>query len=165
MMTGAEAAEKDADRVEATQKVAEQAWLQRAAEEAAIGDELLTGIAAADDSTSESSASEVDEVVFATPMSPPQAVTPEASRKRTLTLVMRTPDKPRKAPTRPSTPTASEAQMLHSTPLEPTEPPASTAPARLDGRTRREGKNTAYIRAMAIERGRGRGGRGGSGRA
>jgi hypothetical protein len=145
----------------------ETAQRQRIAEETAINDELLTGInAAAEESTSESNASEVAEVIFTGRISPlVKAYTPEveALRKRTLTLVMRTPDKPRAPPVAPtmiSTSTTFEAQSLHYTPLQPTELPASTAPARLDGRTRREGKNSVYMRAIAIERGRGRGGRG-----
>jgi hypothetical protein len=79
-----------------------------------------------------------------------------------------TPDKPRTAPVAPATPSnliTSEAQDIRSVPLEAHELPASTAPARLDGRVRQEGKNSEYIRAMAIERGRGRGGRGRGGRA
>jgi MULE transposase domain len=164
MLTGAEAAVKDADKQEK-----EEARLQtivKAAEDA-IDDELL-----ASDSASE--ASEVAEVVFSTRVSPPRRPsTPEAEvevalRKRTHTLVMRTPDKPRPAPVAPATPSnliTSEAQDLHSVPLEAHELPASTAPARLDGRVRREGKNSEYVRAMAIERGRGRGGCGRGGRA
>jgi hypothetical protein len=169
MMTGAEAAEKDADKAEATAKAEEELQLQGTAEEAAraaetaIDDELLAGIeGAAEFSDSESGASEVTEIVFATPISPlARPITPGA-RKRTHTLVMRTPDKPRAAPV-PLTLSASisEAHGLYPTPLEPAEMPANTAPARLDGRKRREGKNSEYIRAMAIERGRGRGGRGG----
>jgi hypothetical protein len=162
MLTGTEAAVKDADKQEK-----EEARLQIIvkAAEAAIDDELL-----ASDSASE--ASEVAEVVFSTRVSPLRRLTtPEtevALRKRTHTLVMRTPDKPRPAPVAPSTPSnliVSEVQDLHPVPLESHELPISTAPARLDGRVRREGKNSEYIRAMAIERGRGRGGRGRGGRA
>jgi hypothetical protein len=148
MLTGAEAAEKDANAAEAAE--AAEAAKGRAVQEAetAIDDELLAGIeaAAAAESSSESSASEVAEIVFTTPISPLQ-------RKRTHTLVMRTPDKPRATLFVPTTPT------------ESIELPVSTAPARLDGRARREGKNAEYIRAIDIVRGRGRGGRGGHGNA
>lgn len=173
MMTGAEAAERDADAAEAIKNRAmkekeaqeqiqctvEETDTTIAAVEAVIDDELLA---------SDSEASEIAEVIFATPVSPlARPSTPDISRKRTLTLVMRTPDVPRAAPVAPTTPLdtiVSKAQDFHSSPLEAHEIPASTAPARLDGRQRREGKNSEYIRAMAIERGRGRGGRGGRGR-
>lgn len=175
MLTGAEAAERDADRDEATVRIEERLQLQRGVEaeaaEASIDNELLTGIeAAAAELEADSEGSEVAEVVFCTPISPPQglmlpparSITPEtasASHKRTLTLVMRTPDRPRAAPVpiSPSIPFVSKAQYPHSTAPEAHEVPISTAPARLDGRVRREGKNSAYIRAMSIERGRGRG--------
>lgn len=159
MMTGAEAAEKDANKAEAIAKAY-----------TTTNDELLT---------SDSEASDVLEELFSTQISPPRVsmlpparpTTPQEatpSRKRAFTLVMRTPDKPRAAPVFPTTPLkaiTSEAQILNPTPPDPLEIPASTAPARLDGRTRREGKNSEYIRAMTIERGRGYGGRGGRGRA
>lgn len=153
MMMGAEAAERDANAAEAIQNRAmkekeaqeqiqltvEETETTMAAVEAVIDDELLA---------SDSESSEINEVIFATPVSPlVRPSTPDISRKRTLTLVMRTPDAPRAAPVAPTPPEAHEI-------------PASTAPARLDGRRRREGKNSEYIRAMAIERGRGRGGRG-----
>jgi hypothetical protein len=97
-----------------------------------------------------------------------EGITPEAeaARKRSFTLVHRTPDKPRAAPVAPTTPSAAilcEASPVALTPQELVEIPASTAPARLDGRPRREGKNSVYEKVMAIERGRGRGGRGGRG--
>ena len=85
--------------------------LQRVAE-AVIDDELLAGIKAATESEMDSDSSEVTEVVFATPISPPRStapllartVTPESSRKRNITLVMRMPDKPRAVPVPHSTP-------------------------------------------------------------
>jgi hypothetical protein len=164
MLTEAEAATRDADKQE---KLETEAYRLQGTTEATIDDELPAGIdTAAAESDSESSAREVNEVVFAMPISPTRPITPEvlqANRKRPFTLVMRTPDKPRAAPVAPTTPSipiTSEAQGLHLTPLKPVEIPVSTAPARLDGRTRREGKNSEYIRAMMIERGRGRGGRG-----
>jgi hypothetical protein len=89
-----------------------------------------------------------------------ETVEAEVTRKRTYTLVMRTPDQPRAAPAS----IASEAPDLYLAPLEAHELPASTALAMLDRRVRREGKNSEYIRVMAIERGRGRGGRGRGGR-
>ena len=191
-MRGAEAAVKDADEVEATERRAtkEQEQLHtrtgkeevRAAAEGAINDEQLDGI----DEAAESSEGEADpEIVFSTPISPsrgtmapsarsarlirprtPEAV--EATRKRTHMLVHRIPDKPRTAPVPSTTLSISIAskhvQVAASPPAAP-EVPLSTAPARLDGRPRREGKNFEYNRAMAIERGRGRGGRsGGCGR-
>jgi hypothetical protein len=181
MMTGAEAAEKDANAAEATQQAAAQAAAQAVVEavieaeaeakrkaEAAIDDELLTLALRS---------VRVTEVLFTTPISPPREtlarpITPEATaettRKRTHTLVYRTPDKPRAAPVGPTTPLntiVSEAQVIYTTSSKAHELPASTAPARLDGRIRREGKNSEYVRAIAIERGRGRGGRGGQGQS
>lgn len=169
-MTGLEAAEKEADRAKAIEKAKKQAQLHHTAEEvvraaeALINAELIAEIKVAAESTSDSEASEVAEEVFATPISPPRgtmlalvrSVTPEVSRKRSFTLVQRTPDKRRAPPvvlTTPCCSTASEAPDLYPTPSEPTEIPSSTAPARLDGRIRREGKNPEYIRAMEIERG------------
>ena len=72
---------------------------------------------------------------------------------RTLTLLRCTPDKPRAAlasSTTATTSIASEVRDLHPTPPELTEIPAGTAPARLDGRRRREGKNSKFLRAMEI---------------
>jgi hypothetical protein len=174
MMTGAEVAVREVDKQEAAEKaakkkVAKEKLTQEKAvkaktQEAAIDDELLGGMA--------SDGSEVNEIVFSRLISPPRRVllpsprpiTPEAeaARKRSFTLVHRTPDKPRAAPVAPTTPSAlCEASPVSLTPQEPVEIPASTAPARLDGRPRREGKNSVYEKVMAIERGRGRGGRGG----
>jgi hypothetical protein len=180
-MTGVEAAEKDANAAEATQQVVIKAAVEAAVEEeveaeveakrkaeALIDDELLT---------SDSDSSEVNDITFTGRVSPSARpvtpeVTAEATRKRTYTLVHRTPDKPQAAPAvvllTPSNTITSNAQVLTTTPPGAHEVPVSTAPARLDGRIRREGKNHEYIRAMAIERGRergGRGGRGGRGRA
>ena len=99
---------------------------------------------------------------------PVKPTTPEVARKRLLTLVHRTPEKPREAPVVPTTPLSTitrETSIIAITPLAPAEIPASTAPVRLDGRERRVGKNLRYDEAMAIERGRGgRGGHGGRGR-
>jgi hypothetical protein len=172
MMTGAEAAEKDADKQEKVeeQRVKEKAELQRIAE-AAIDDELLTGMPEDEENEEdEEDNSEVaNEIVFATPISPPRGlilppsgrpITPENTRKRTLTLVHRTPDKPRAAPVEPRTPSTSSTSKAQELPPTPPEAPASTAPARLDGRPRREGKNSEYNRAIVIERGQERGGRG-----
>jgi hypothetical protein len=177
MMTGAEAAEKDANTAEATEKRAtkEQELQLTAAEaakpaaakvvrtaEAAI--DAAAAAAAEEDSDPESVGSEVREVVFSTQISPPRTMlpparpaTPEAGRKRSFTLVHRTPDKPRAAPVEPTTPSNTIASTPVASAGEAAEAPASTTPARLDGRTRREGKNTAYLQAMVIERGRGRG--------
>jgi hypothetical protein len=168
MMTGREAAERDADKVEAAQMKAEKE------KESAIDDEMLAGVASEKDDSDHSS---VREVVFSTPISPSRGTmlppvrptTPEAevTRKRSFTLVHRTPEKPREAPVAPTTPLntiARETSPVTATPPAPAEIPASTAPARLDGRERRAGKNAAYLEAIAIERGRGRGpgpGRGG----
>jgi hypothetical protein len=181
MMTSTEVAVQEVDKVEATQKKVEKD-LQRTAVEAAkmavetaIDNELLAGMAS--DSDSDVSV-EPTEIVFSTPISPPRGImlppprptTPgtEAARKRSFTLVHRTPEKPREAPVAPTTPSNTirrEASPVAATPPAPAEIPASTAPARLDGRERRAGKNTAYLEAMAIERGRGtRGGRVGGGR-
>ena len=91
---------------------------------------------------------------------PARPTTPEAEvgRKRLFTLVHRTPEKPREAPVVNTTllnTFAREASPVTATTPAPAEIPASTAPVRLDGRTRREGKNTRYNEAMTIERGRG----------
>jgi hypothetical protein len=167
MLTGAEAAVKDADKAEVEVKAREQAEAEvraiaaRAAETVAVDEAIWAEGQTSSDSDSDiEHGGEVAEVLFTTPMSPPRQQqqlmlplarpsTPEASRKRTLTLVDRTPDKPRAPP-----PTV---QDLAAEPAKAQEEVASTAPARLDGRPRREGKNTEYNRAMAIERGRGRG--------
>ena len=188
MMTGAEAAAKDADAYEAAEKKLQQITeaarkqeekdtAKQAKQEAIIDDELLDGILSEHEDI-DSDHSEVKEVVFSTVMSPPQATgampppskptTPEAEgvRKRSFTLVDRTPEKPRAAPVTPKTPCLAitrEASPLASTPQEPAEIPASTAPERLDGRPRREGKNSVYEKAMAIELGLGRGRRRGRG--
>jgi hypothetical protein len=171
MMTSAEAAVQDADRAEKLEAA------RKREEEAAIDDELLGGIEHTD---SDGNHSEIRETVFSTPISPPRATAtgtmlppprlttpPGTTRKRTFTLVSRTPEKPRGAPIVPITPSAAvtrKASPLTSTPRDPAEIAASTAPPRLDGRTRREGKNSVYKKAIAIERGRGRGqGRGGQG--
>jgi hypothetical protein len=173
MMTGAEAAVKDADREERAQA----AEAARVTEETSIDNELLDGMGR-DDSSSESDHSEIEEIVFVTPISPPRGtmlhpprvMTPDTAiaRKRSFTLVQRTPEKPHEAPVAPTTPSASitrEPFPITSTPQEPAETPVTTASVRLDGRERRAGKNTAYLEAMAIERGTGRGGRrGGRGR-
>ena len=170
MLTGAEAAVRDADKVEA--EVEEQAEADvraiaaRAAEAVAIDEAIW---AEGQTAESESKAgSEVDEVVFTTQISPrrqssmlPPArpSTLEALRKRTLTLVDRTPKKPRAppAPTSPSSTITSTLLEVDPGPANAQEEVASTAPARLEGRPRREGQNAEYNRAMAIERGRGRG--------
>jgi hypothetical protein len=166
MMTGREAAERDADKAEAAQMKAEKE------KEAAIDDEMLAGVASEkeDNSDDDSNHSSVREVVFSTPISPSRGTmlppvrptTPEAevTRKRSFTLVHRTPEKPREAPVAPTTPSntiARETSPVAATPPAPAEIPASTAPVRLDGRERRAGKNAAYLEAIAIERGRGRG--------
>jgi hypothetical protein len=174
MMTGAEAAVKDADREEreaSARERAQAAEAARVAEQASIDNELLDGMGRDDSLSSESDHSEIEEIVFVTPISPPRGTmlppqrptTPDAAtvRKRSFTLVRRTPEKPREAPVAPITPSAlitREPCPITSTPQKPEIPP-STAPARLDGRERRAGKNTAYLEAMAIERGTGRGGR------
>jgi hypothetical protein len=59
-------------------------------------------------------------------------------------------------PTTPSNTIARETYPVTATPPAPAEIPASTAPARLDGRERRAGKNAAYFGGNS-ERGRGRG--------
>lgn len=167
MMTGTEAAVQDADKQETAMKRAEIIGKKKA--EVGVDDFLHNRIASEEDVDSDHS--EVREVVFSIPISPPRATTPEAesssARKRSITLVHRTPEKPRAVPVAPTTPSASiarESSPVISTPPKPTEIPASTAPARLDGRPRREGKNAVYEEAMAIERGRGRGERRGRGR-
>lgn len=116
--------------------------------------------------------SEIAEFLFSTQISPPrQSIqplaresTPEALmvRKRKLTLVYRIPNKPRDAPVPRTTPSSTliEASLqVTQRPVEAQEQVSSTAPARLDGRPRREGKNNEYNRVMAIEKGRRRGGR------
>jgi MULE transposase domain len=168
MMTGAEAAVKDANTVEAVEKKRQ----QEKEKESAIDDEMLAG--AASEKEDDSDHSSVREVVFSTPISPPRGTmlpparptTPETevARKRSFTLVHRTPEKPREAPVAPTTPLNTftrEASPVAATPPTPAEIPASTVPARLDGRTRREGKNARYNEAMTIERGRGGRGQGG----
>jgi hypothetical protein len=95
---------------------------------------------------------------------PPRPATPETVRKRLFILVHRTPEKPREAPVAPTTSLnifTRGASPVTLTPQESSEIPVSTASARLDGKTRREGNNTRYDEAVAIERGReGRRGRG-----
>ena len=133
---------------------------------------MLAGVASEkeDNSDDDSDHSSVREVVFSTPISPSRGTmlpparptTPEAevARKRSFTLVHRTPEKPREAPVAPTTPLNTitrETSPVTATPPAPAEIPASTAPARLDGRERRAGKNAAYLEAIAIERGRGAG--------
>jgi hypothetical protein len=171
MMTGTEAAEKDADKAEAAKRKAEKE------KEADIDDEMLAGVASEEDD-SDDSVNSLREVVFSTLILPPRGTmlppvrptTPEVgvARKRSFTLVHRIPEKPRDAPVAPTTPlntTTRKASPVSLTPPAPAEIPASTAPARLDGRERRAGKNAAYLEAMAIERGRGRGQRGQGGQA
>jgi len=167
MMTGREAAERDADKAEAAQMKAEKE------KEAEINDKMLAGVTSEKEDDSDYSL--VKEIVFSTLISPSRGTmlppvrptTPEAevTRKRSFTLVHRTPEKPREAPVAPTTPSNTitrETSPVTATPPAPAEIPASTAPARLDGRERRAGKNAAYLEAIAIERGRGRGrGRGG----
>lgn len=177
MMTGTEAAVQDANKHEAIQKKEEreQDILQRT-EKVRINNELLPGTALEkdfndDNDNDNSDSSEVREVVFSTLISPSQpmlssarSTTPEKTKKRSFTLVDRTPEKPRAAPATPTTPSVTiirKVSPVASTTLESTGIPVSTAPARLDGRSRREGKNTAYLEAMAIECTRGRSGRGG----
>ena len=183
MMTGAEAAVKDADARETAEKKLQQQQQRRRRrqaearqigeeKEATIDDEMLAGVASEEDDSDHSS---VREIVFSTLISPSRGTmlppvrptTPEAevTRKRLFILVYRTPEKPREAPVAPTTPSNTitrETSPVTATPPAPAEIPASTAPARLDGRERRAGKNAAYLEAIAIERGRGRGrGRGG----
>ena len=129
---------------------------------------MLASVTSEEDNSDHSS---VREVVFSTLILPSQGTmlppvrptTPEAevSRKRSFTLVYRTPEKPREAPVVPITPSNTitrETYPVTVTLPAPAEIPASTAPARLDGRERRAGKNAAYLEAIAIERGRGHGG-------
>jgi hypothetical protein len=114
-MTGTEVAVQDADRHEAaiknTQATTEVELQYTAAEvakitaEVEIDDELLNGLASEKDSDSDSDHSEIREVVFCTLISPPRTMlppprptTPEVGRKRSITLVHRTPEKPREAP-------------------------------------------------------------------
>ena len=104
-MTGREAAERDADKAETAQITAEKE------KEAAIDDETLPGVASEKEDNSDHSS--VREVVFSTPISPPRGTmlpparptTPETevARKRSFTLVHRTPEKPREAPVAPTT--------------------------------------------------------------
>jgi hypothetical protein len=100
------------------------------------------------------------------PARPTTPGTVDTTRKRTYTLVYRTPDKPQAALVAPRTPfvsiTSEHIQVATSPSTLPGEP-TGTALARLDRRPRREGKNSVYNEAMAIERGRGRGSRGGRG--
>jgi hypothetical protein len=116
-----------------------------------------------DNSNNDSNHSSVREVVFSTPISPSQGamlppvrpITPEAdlTRKRSFKLVHRTPEKPREAPVVPITPLNTigrKTSPVTGTPPAPAEIPVSTAPARLDGRERRAGKNAAYLEAIAI---------------
>jgi hypothetical protein len=165
IMTGREAAERDADKVETAQMKVEKE------KEADINDEMLVGVTLEKEDDSDNSVNSVREVVFSTLISPPRGtmlppvrpITLEAgtARKRLFTLVYRTPEKPRDAPVVPTAPlntTSREASPVTTTPPALAEIPASTAPARLDGRERRAGKNAAYLEAIAIERGRGRGG-------
>jgi hypothetical protein len=164
MLTGAEAATRDANKAEEQAEAEVRAIAARAAEAVAIDEAIWAEDKATQAAQASSdSDSDVAEVLFTTPISPPRQasmlpparpLTPvvEASRKRTLTLVDRTPEKPRAPPTIPE---------VHTEPAKAQEEVASTAPARLDGRPRREGKNREYNRAMAIERGPGRGRRGG----
>ena len=79
------------------------------AEEAAVDDEMLAGVASEkEDDSDDSDYSSVREVVFSTPISPSRGTmlppakptTPEATRKRSFILVHRTPEKPREAPRR-----------------------------------------------------------------
>jgi hypothetical protein len=187
MMTGAEAAVKDANAAEAAEKKlqkqaqaeAEVIRVEKARQEAAIDEELLGELlgAVASDQESNHANSPIAEIVFSTPISPshtmvpsPRPTTPETVRKRSFTVVCQTPEKPRAAPVTPVTPSTAitrETSPFASTTQEhaeiPLEIPASTAPARLDGRPRREGKNSVYKKAMAIERGPGRGGQRGQG--
>jgi hypothetical protein len=113
MMTGTEAAVQDANRHEAVRKKEEkeQEDLQRT-EEAKIDDELLAGIGSEEEDIN-SDHSEVQEIIFSTLVSPSRAtgamllpppprpttpVTAEVARKRSFTLVDRTPEKPRGVP-------------------------------------------------------------------
>ena len=130
---------------------------------------MLAGVTSEED---DSNHSLIREIVFSALISPSRGTillpvrptTPEAARKRSIILVHRTPEKPREAPVVPTTPLSMitrETSPVTTTPPAPAEIPASTAPARLDGRERRAGKNSRYDEVIAIERGRGRGGRGG----
>ncbi|MGH7240163.1 MAG: transposase, partial [Candidatus Saccharimonadales bacterium] len=158
MMTGAEVAVRDANAAEALANKLQREKEAVEAAEALIDNEMLAGVTSENEDDSDHSS--VREIVFSTPISPPRRtilppprpVTPEAeaARKRSFTLVHRTPEKPREAPVAPSTPLniiACEASPVALTPQEPTEIPASTAPASLDGRIRREGKNSRYDEA------------------
>jgi hypothetical protein len=169
MMTGTEAAVQDADQHEAAIKKTEAE--AEAEAEAKIDNDLLAGLASDKDEDDNSNHSEVREVIFSTLISPPRATgimllpprptTPEVGRKRSFTLVHRTPEEPRAAPAA----VTRETSPVPLTPQELVEIPLSTAPARLDGRERREGKNKRYTEAITIERGQGRGARrGGRGR-
>lgn len=168
-MTGVEVEVRDTDSGKQEERLQAVAIAIASPAETAINDELLAGIEAAvnsDSDASEPHTSEVTEVTFATQNSPPRGtiVAPARpftpTRKRTFTLVGRTPDKPRAVPSSPSTTIISEALRRHQSPPDPQQIPVSTAPARLVGKQQWEGKNSAYKRAIATERGRGRGGRG-----
>jgi hypothetical protein len=79
-----------------------------------IDDEMLAGFTLKKEDDSDDSVDSVREVVFSTLISPPQGTmlpparptTPEVgtTRKRSFTLVHRTPEKPREAPVAPTTP-------------------------------------------------------------
>jgi hypothetical protein len=99
MMTGTEAAVKDADAAEAADtrlgKQVEKEAVEQAKQkekEAAIDDDLLADLTS--ENNDDSDHSEIREVVFSTPISPPRTMlppprptTPEVSRKRSITLV------------------------------------------------------------------------------
>jgi hypothetical protein len=166
MMTGGETAIQEANKQEATEKVARKALEKSAAQEKttkakepAIDDEMLVGVASENDSNSE-----VREIVFSTPISPHRIMLPPRKPtipERSFTLVHRTPEKAAGGPRRTHSAFKHdyrETSPVATTPPAPAEIPASTAPARLDGRERQAGKNSRYNEAMAIERGRGRGG-------
>ena len=143
---------------------------------------MLIGVTSEKKDNSNDSVNSIREVVFSILISPPRGtmlpparptvrpITPEAgtARKRLFILVYRTLEKPRDAPVAPTTPSDTitrEASPVTITPPAPAKIPASTALVRLNGSERRAGKNTAYLEAMAIERGRGRGRRGHGGQA
>ena len=75
---------------------------------------MLASVASEDNSDDDSDHSSVREVVFSTLISPsrgtmlppvrPTTPEAEATRKRSFTLVHRTPEKPREAPVAPTTP-------------------------------------------------------------
>jgi hypothetical protein len=156
--------ERDADDIEAAQIKAEKE------KEAVIDDEMLAGVSLEKEDDSKDSVNSVREVVFSTLILPSQGtmlppvrfITPEAgaARKRSFILVDRTQEKPRDTPVAPITPLNTitrEASPATMAPPAPAEIPASTAPARLDGREQRAGKNATYLEAIAMEGGRGRG--------